>query len=311
MSAKQSPEEDQLELIELVIGSNTLDKSLLNLVMNFTTTEKQTYCLLECTRDSRKSIIQNRETISSEIWLKISKFVENHDKKELDFNTLSLDPSLLITFAPKTPKDLDNEPKTEAFSSSPLILEDSVKNLQSSSKQKLSDKSQETEETPNVSAISASKSPEETPNVSNVSAGKSSETKRKSEKQLSKSNKRTKKYTKQSEIEGTSIMTYPVKENSHTTLIWNFAISPQNYYSHQSQQEITIPNIQEIPIIQEISDIQGMSNIQETMSNFPDFQEDLFTAPGFNNTTTEVDNSEKTIDSNDPHSHGFYEDDCN
>ncbi|RHZ83948.1 hypothetical protein Glove_86g114 [Diversispora epigaea] len=161
MSAQKSPEDDQIVL-------NNINKLLLKLVMDVSTTEKQTNLLrklynfinnnnksgptvkwfddltkllnvLEYTRDSSKSIIQNRETINSEIWLKISKFVENYDEKELNFNTLSLDPSLLFISAPKTPlfrKDIDEESKKKTFSSFPLIPENSVNNLQSSLKQK-------------------------------------------------------------------------------------------------------------------------------------------------------------------------------
>ncbi|CAG8451575.1 5464_t:CDS:2 [Diversispora eburnea] len=302
MSAQQSPEDNQLELIENKLPIIKWFDDLTNLLN-----------LLEYTRDSNNSIIQNRETINSEIWLKISKFVENYDVKELNFNTLSLDPSFLFKFASKTPLYIDNELKTKAFSSSPLILENSVKYLQSSSKQKLFNKyTEETEETPIVSVLSTSKS---------------SETKRKSEKPLSKSNKRTKKYAKRSEIEGTSIMTYPVKDNSHTTLIWkckktnddsqiqtqqqqymptndypwtnntsSFSISPQHNVNYRQQEIFTIQEIPTIPNFQQVT----IPNIQEipTIPNFQDhnfFYNASFPGTNLSNTTTEVDNLEENL----------------
>ncbi|RHZ85272.1 hypothetical protein Glove_67g115 [Diversispora epigaea] len=340
MSTQKSPEKDhdQLENSLPIIGSDTVNKLLLNLVMDFSTTEKQTNLLrklyhfnnnnnnnsgptvkwfddlmkllniLEYTRDSSKSI---RETINSEIWLKISKFVENYNEKELNFNTLSLDPSLLFISAPKTPllrEDINNESKTKSFSSSSQILENSLNNLQSASNQKLSDKYPE-----------ESKEKEETPNVSS----KSSETKRKSKKSFSKNNKRTKKYSKHPEIEGTSIMTYPIKENSHETLIWkikktndnsqsqtqpqqypdfcwmNNTISTQhnvNYsHSHKSQQEIlTAPNIQEISTIPNIHEMPIILNFQDrgVINDNSGLETNLrFTS----NTTIEVDNSEENL----------------
>ncbi|RHZ45375.1 hypothetical protein Glove_680g59 [Diversispora epigaea] len=244
MSAKKTPEDDQLELP--ITGSNTVDKLLLNLIMNFSTTDEQVNSLrklyhfiikninnnsepteiwfqellnlLEDTRDSSKSIIENRETINSEIWLKIDKFVEKYDKKELNLNTLLSDPSKTPPFK----KGIDNESKTKAFSSSPpLILENSVKNLQSSSKRKLSDKDRETS---------------------------TNETKRKSEKPPNKNNKRTKKYTKQSEIVGTSIMNYPVKD-PYTTLIWKCQ-NTDNNSQIQEQQHTQTNNIQDFDALQ-------------------------------------------------------------
>lgn len=226
---------------------NAVEKLLLSITMHSSVTEEQTnllknlyhfimnnnsllteewfdnlaklLSLLEYTRDlSLSQPIQNVININLEIWNKIRKFVESNDEKELgfvpsstniqvespsttnllldhsEFYPLTISASTTPPFESNIIETFDNGSKTEVMPfPSPLMLENTTSELQSKSPEQ--------------------KFPEGVP------ASKRSDSKRKSEKPPSKDNKRPKR-PRENNQHGT-IVIYPVKEGSHTTLIWD------------------------------------------------------------------------------------------